>query len=76
MATTQVEIWVCVDSNGDVGIGECDVSAREKYEENIGNLNEAEGFRLVKVLVTVPLPEVSTVELTAEAPAIPAASAV
>ena len=65
--TATVDLWACVDSNGDYAVGSSDEAAREKYEEDVGALNEVAGFRLVKVAVTVPLPEV--IELEVEAPA-------
>lgn len=63
----EVELFLLVDSNGDRVCGLTADAAREMYESDIGNLNECEGFRLVKLLVKVPLPEV--VALTGTAPA-------
>jgi hypothetical protein len=65
--TTTVDVWMCVDSAGDYGIGKDEASARENYESEIQSLSDADGFRLVKVSVTVPLPE--PIELEVEAPA-------
>ena len=62
---TTIELWACIDSNGDYATGEDAEKARERYEENVGAVSEAEGFRLVKVSVLVSLPE--PVELTGEA---------
>lgn len=67
MNETQAEVWVLVDSCGDTAVGSTADEAKEHYEENVQAVGDCEGFRLVKVLVTVPLPEVSTVELTAGA---------
>lgn len=59
-----VEMWACVDDEGNYAVGASDEEAREKYEEQVQALSEASGFRLVKVTVKVPLPEI--VELTGE----------
>jgi hypothetical protein len=68
MSTTTLEVWTCVDANGDYAVGTTEEAAREKYEEDIGALNEASGFRLVKVNLTVPLPEVIELEVEADEP--------
>lgn len=65
MTKTTVELWACIDSNGDYAVGYSEETAREKYEEDVGALSECSGFRLVKICVAVPLPE--PVELTGEA---------
>ena len=64
--TTQVEVWCCVDADGGYAVGADEQAAKDKYEEDVGALNEAGGFRMVKVTVTVPLPEL--IELEVEAP--------
>jgi hypothetical protein len=51
-----LEVWVCVDSNGDYGTDNEADGAIAAYEDSIGPLNQAEGFRLVKLTVGVPLP--------------------
>ncbi len=61
------EVWICVDTAGDYGAGKDIDAARQSYTDDIGAIDEAEGFRFVKVTVTVPLPVV--VELTGDAPA-------
>ena len=60
-----IELWACIDACGDYACGTSEEAAREKYEEDIGPLSECSGFRLVKVSVSVPLPE--PVELEDEA---------
>src|SRR5262245_11035177 len=72
MATqyTTVELVVLVDSCGDSAIGTDAEAAREAYEENVQALNECDGFRIVKVRVRVPLPEIATLEVEALAPEI------
>lgn len=65
--TCEVELWVCVDSNGDYSVAKTDSDARENYESEVQNLADTEGHRMVKVTLTVPLPEV--VELTGTVPA-------
>jgi hypothetical protein len=51
-----LEVWVCVDSNGDYGTGTDSDSAIAAYENDVGETNATEGFRLVKLTVGVPLP--------------------
>lgn len=66
--TTTCEVWVCVDACGDCAIGEDADAARASYEEDVSSLSECDGFRLIKVLVKVPLPEIATLEVEALAP--------
>ncbi len=66
MATqhAEIEVWVLVDSDGDYETATTEETARERFEENVGNLNERAGSRLVKLTVKVPLPTV--IELAGE----------
>lgn len=63
-----VEVWIICDSSGNSITGETADEAREHYEDHFGPLNEANGFRMVKVVCRIPLPEVAVVELEADAP--------
>jgi hypothetical protein len=64
--TTQVEVWVLVDENGDA-VSSCDPDClSDLYEEHIGS-DHATGRRVVKVVLTVPLPK--PVELSGVVPA-------
>lgn len=59
-----VEVWVMVDAAGDyVAHSDAD-SLAEVWEERIGDVKDAEGFRRVKLTVKVPLPTV--IELAGE----------
>lgn len=64
--TATCEIFVCIDSEGQYAVGTDADLARQAYEEDVGCLNEQDGFRLVKVTLTVPLPK--AVELTGTVP--------
>ena len=64
MARTTCEIWVLVDANGDYVATDDPDALVEQYEERVGELAQADGFRKVKVTVSVPLPEV--IEAAAE----------
>jgi len=55
--TCECECWICVDAEGQYAVGSDEASAREKYTEDVGDLSEVDGFRLVKVSLTVPLPK-------------------
>lgn len=64
--TIEVEVFVVVDSAGDYATGVDVDKAKEAYENDVQALVDAEGFRVVKVVVKVPLPEV--VELVGVVP--------
>jgi hypothetical protein len=66
MATTTIEVWVMVDQYGDYDVGTSEGLAREAYDGNIGG---DAARRLVKLLLTVPLPEPLVVTGTVPAPA-------
>ena len=70
-----VEVWIVVDAAGDSASGRDLDEAKEHYTEQIGALEDSEGFRSVCVKVKVPLPEVCTLEVEAEAPEMEAPSA-
>lgn len=53
---TQVELWVCIDAVGDYGIGKDEDAAKEQYEQDIGDLSDASGFRCYQLNLSVPLP--------------------
>ena len=63
----QAELVIVVGADGEYAVGKDEATAREAFENDIGALNEQDGFRLVKVTVAVPLPAIP--ELTGEAPA-------
>jgi hypothetical protein len=63
---TTCEVWMIVDAAGDYAVGTDADAAKERYAEDVGELAEAEGFRLVKVSLTVPLPKV--LEMAGTAP--------
>ena len=66
MAKTNLEVWVLVDAQGDYAVGPCQPSSTEAYEQNVGSLADANGYRLYQLNLTVTLPEV--VEVSAELP--------
>lgn len=54
--TTQVEVWVKLNEAGDYDCG-CDpAQAGERFEDSVG-MDPESGYRLVKLVVVVPLPE-------------------
>jgi hypothetical protein len=57
--TVSVEVFILVDADGDSASGNTPQEAREQYEENVGALSDADGFRMCKVVVLVPLPAVA-----------------
>lgn len=66
MATVTCEVVVLVDANGDYATGSDDASAIERYEETIGSLNDAGGYRFFRLTLTLPAPE--AVEIKVEVP--------
>lgn len=66
METTQVEVWCLVDEAGNYAVGIDAEAAAEKYGEDVGE-SDAVAKRLVKVVLTVPIPK--PVELVGVVPA-------
>lgn len=62
---TTCEVWICVDACGDYGVGHSADTALAQYAEVADAPSDCSGFRLMKVSVAVPLPQVS--ELAGEA---------
>ncbi len=61
----EVVVWVMVDSDGNAVAIEDGGDLLDRYEEQVQDVKNAEGWRQVKVTVRVPLPTV--IELEAEA---------
>ena len=61
-----VEIWVCVDANGDYAVGTDAAACEERFAEDVGTDPEV-GRRVVRVVLKVPTPAVPT--LTGTVPA-------
>ena len=62
--TKTIEMYAVVDSDGDYEIGISEEDAIENYEGNVSSLKDVDGFRMIKIIVTVHLPEVVTVHGT------------
>ena len=61
------ELVLLVDANGDYAVGKDFDAAKDNYESDVQELSACEGgFRVVRMTVGVPLPEV--VELAGDAP--------
>lgn len=69
--TCQVEVWVVVDAEGQYAVGVDAETARRAYANEIGALEETEGFRLVKVGLTVPMPAVAELSGVVPVDAVP-----
>lgn len=65
--TVEVEVFVLVDNCGDYSAASTIERAKEAYESDVQQLSDSEGFRVVRVKLTVPLPEIP--ELTGVVPA-------
>lgn len=66
MTRKTLEVWVAVDADGGYGTGTDQDAACTDYDEAQGR-DSVTGFRLIKVLVTVPLPEPMTATAVLEA---------
>ena len=56
-----VEVWLVVDSDGEYGVGKGEKEASEDYDEKIGGtLETIQGFRTIKVTLSVPVPEITS----------------
>ena len=53
----EIEVFTCIDSNGDYACGTTAEAAIEKYEEDVGDVNSTDGFRIIKAIIAVPLPK-------------------
>jgi hypothetical protein len=56
---SECELWVCLDANGDYAAGSTDEAARNQYESDVGELAACDGFRLFKLVLTLPTPAVA-----------------
>lgn len=61
--STQVEVWVMVDADGDYVVAKDREALAEKYEEEFTTLNSEVTTRFIKLTVQVPTPK--PIELTA-----------
>jgi hypothetical protein len=61
-ATVTVTVFVLVDPRGDYTCGTDADQARARYAEDVGPLEDGDGFQLVEVTITLPLPRVIQVQ--------------
>lgn len=71
----KAEIYFVVDANGGYGYGIDIDGAKDKYKEDVGELEESEGFRVVCVEVEIAPPELTQLQARATAPKLPEPSA-
>ena len=63
MNSVEVEVWVVVDEDGNTWCGNDACHAMEGYTDGVQTIGDVP-YRMVKVLLTVPLPETVTVSAT------------
>lgn len=63
----EVEVFVMIDADGSYIARETYDDLATAYAEHVGELSAQDGFRVVKVKLTVPLPEL--IEVTGTIPA-------
>lgn len=56
MSKVTVEVWVKVDQDGDYEVGTTSEETATRFTEIVGDDTER-GVRMVKLMVTIPLPE-------------------
>ncbi len=59
MAMHEIEVWVLVDQDGDYEVAKGADNAEERFKEEIGDC--LAGSRMVKVTLTVEVPEPLTI---------------
>ena len=62
--TKAIEMYTAVDDDGGYGVGIDADDAVKNYGDNVGAISEVRGFRIIKIFVTVPLPEIVTLSGT------------
>lgn len=65
MENLQIEVWVKVDENGDYAVGAEQCDAEERYSDDIG---DSCASRLIKVVLSVPVPKPQICVLTGTVP--------
>ncbi len=53
----EVEVFVCIDTDGQSGVGDSEDAAKADYGENGYDLADCNGFRIIKVILSIPEPE-------------------
>ncbi len=64
MARKEVEVWLAVDAEGGCEAGPDEGAAADRYADNVAS--HSGGFRLIKILVSVPLPTPMTARAVLE----------
>lgn len=64
--TVEVTVWVLIDQDGNA-VSDClPEHLKDEYEADIGDYDETQAHRIVKLKIKVPLPKV--IELAGEVP--------
>ena len=58
----QIEVFVCINQDGEYEVGTTAEQVRERFEENIGALADQDGMRIVRCWLKVPLPTIMEVQ--------------
>lgn len=59
-----VEVWVLVDGSGNYVAIENRDALKERYEEQVGELDGSEPVRMIRATINVPTPRVAEVVAT------------
>lgn len=54
--TANIEVYALIDECGDYVVSNDETQLKEMYEDNIQPIDGTFGIRIVKLIVTVPLP--------------------
>jgi len=53
----ETECFICIDADGDYRTGECEETARDRYNQEVGGDSAR---RIVRVVLQIPLPKTFT----------------
>jgi predicted transcriptional regulator len=57
---TEIEIAIMIDEDGDYAVHHDVDAIKERFEEEVGELDGAKAYRLVRLKVNVPTPKPAT----------------
>ncbi len=68
-ALTEITVLILIDENGDYAVHNEPDDIKERYEEEVGEIDGALAYRLVRLTVKVPTPVAATATIVV--PALP-----
>lgn len=65
MAPVTCAVYVLIDASGNYAVGSSEDAARQAYADEIGALDEQDGFRIIKLMVKAAVPAIVPFETVA-----------